>query len=37
MDTKNSIDKDAFDLWWDWTTKGHVTDFQTTQPRSATL
>jgi hypothetical protein len=29
MDTKNSIDKDAFDLWWEWTTKGRVSDFQT--------
>jgi hypothetical protein len=22
-------DKDPFDLWWEWTTKGRVTDFQT--------
>jgi hypothetical protein len=24
MDTKNSIDKDAFDHWWEWTTKARM-------------
>jgi hypothetical protein len=23
------IDKDPFDQWWEWATKGSITDFQT--------
>jgi hypothetical protein len=29
MNTPNQTNKDAFDLWWEWTTQGSVTDFQT--------
>ena len=29
MNTTHETNKDAFDLWWEWTTKGRVTDFQT--------
>jgi hypothetical protein len=24
-----TTEKDAFDQWWEWTTKGRLTDFQT--------
>jgi hypothetical protein len=29
MNTPNQTNKDAFDLWWEWTTKGRAADFQT--------
>jgi hypothetical protein len=29
MGTENSIDKDAFDQWWEWATKDRATDYRT--------